>query len=484
MKNFIRESERCKNNSKKLGINIFKILNKFVLLYLILIKCINSNTIVQLIINGVGKQKILSSEFEKPEEIYINGEIQNYTEYYDLAKTENNISMKWNNQLININNMFSNLSNIIKADFSNVILSTNNIGAICAISSLISLNLNNFSIKSRYNNIMEHMFSGCSSLISLNLNNFSITSDEFNNMKNMFSGCSSLISLNLNNFSIISHDFNNRMQYMFSNCSSLISLNLNNFSIASNINYMQYMFSNCSSLISLNLNYFNISGNSNMTGIVKGCDPNLIYCTEDPNLIEQIRELNSSINNCSNICFTPNHKIIKEKKKCIDYCTNDNQYIYDLNNICYEIIPEGYYLNNSEFILEQCNIKCKNCSYESNSLCISCNNKDGYYQKSDDYNSFVECYNKEPDNYYLDSVNNIYRPIKEDSTNIIDKSNKEDSTNIIDKSNKEDNTIIIDKSNKEDSKIIIDKSNKEDITNIIEKSNKEDSTNIIDKSNK
>jgi len=308
---------------------------------------------------------------------------------------------------------------------------------------------------------MENMFSGCSSLISLNLNNFSITSDEFNNMKNMFSGCSSLISLNLNNFSIISHDFNNRMQYMFSNCSSLISLNLNNFSIASNINYMQYMFSNCSSLISLNLNYFNISGNSNMTGIVKGCDPNLIYCTEDPNLIEQIRELNSSINNCSNICFTPNHKIIKEKKKCIDYCTNDNQYIYDLNNICYEIIPEGYYLNNSEFILEQCNIKCKNCSYESNSLCISCNNKDGYYQKSDDYNSFVECYNKEPDNYYLDNVNNIYRPIKEDSTNIIDKSNKEDSINIIDKSNKEDSTNIIDKSIKEDSTNIIESSNLE-----------------------
>ena len=161
MKNYIRESERCKNNSKKLGINIFKILNKFVLLYLILIKCINSNTIVQLIINGIGKQKILSSEFEKPEEIYINGEIQNYTEYYDLAKTENNISMKWNNQLININNMFSNLSNIIKADFSNVILSKNNIGAICAISSLISLNLNNFSIISNdcYNN-MENMFSG------------------------------------------------------------------------------------------------------------------------------------------------------------------------------------------------------------------------------------------------------------------------------------------------------------------------------------
>ena len=126
MKNY----ERGKNNSKKLGINIFTILNKFVVLYLILTKFINSNTIVQLIINGIAKQKILSSEFEKPEEIYINGEIQNYTEYYNLTKQENNISMKWADQLTNISNMFYNLSNIIKADFSNVILSTNNIGTI------------------------------------------------------------------------------------------------------------------------------------------------------------------------------------------------------------------------------------------------------------------------------------------------------------------------------------------------------------------
>jgi hypothetical protein len=106
------------------------------------------------------------------------------------------------------------------------------------------------------------------------------------------------------------------------------------------------MFLGCSSLISLNLKHFSITigNNNNMKDMFKGCFPNLIFCSKDSNLIEQIQtELNTSINDCSDICFTPNHKIIKEKKKCIDYCINDDQYIYELNNICYEI---PYYLNN------------------------------------------------------------------------------------------------------------------------------------------
>jgi len=144
---------------------------------------------------------------------------------------------------------------------------------------------------------------------------------------------------------------------MISGLPSLISLNLNNFSITSEIgNYMGDMFSGCSSLISLNLKDFYISGpiDSNM---FEGCNPNLIFCSKTAKLIQQIlTELNSSINNCSDICFTSNHKIIKEKKKCIDYCFNDDKYVYELNDICYEIIPEGYYQNKLLLTLEKCDI--------------------------------------------------------------------------------------------------------------------------------
>ena len=516
MRNYQREKGKEKNSNKQFEI---KILNKFVImLYFILIKSINSNTIVQLTINGIGEQKILSNEFEKPQEIYVNGKIQNYTEYINLTKPENNIIMKWQYQLIDLNNMFSSLSNITKVDFSNGIISEINFGAICGIpslkllnlnnfsiiseeknniqnifsgcSSLISLNINNFSIISEDNdNIIKNMFSGCSSLKLINLNNISITSKNKNDMQNMFTGCSSLISLNINNFSIISEDNDNKIPNMLSGCSSLISLNLNNFyifsendnyvgnmfsgssslkylifnnftiksrannylsgmfsnctslislnfnkftaiSVTDNIiqdmflgcsslislnlnnfyiscssdnsiknmfsgcfslislnlnnfsifceyNNMQNMFSDCSSLISLKFNHFyidirldnnmenmfsgcsslislnfdlfsiSIGENNNMKDMFKGCDPNLKFCSKDSNLIEQIQtELKNSINNCSDICFIPNHKIIKEKKKCIDYCINDDQYKYEFNNTCHEI-PEGYNLNNN-----------------------------------------------------------------------------------------------------------------------------------------
>ena len=99
--------------------------NDNIMLYLILIKFINSNTIVQLIINGIGEQKILSDDFERPQEIYINGEIQNYAEYYNLTKPENNIIMKWQYQLSDLNNMFSYSSNIIKIDFFKWIIINN-----------------------------------------------------------------------------------------------------------------------------------------------------------------------------------------------------------------------------------------------------------------------------------------------------------------------------------------------------------------------
>ena len=172
------------------------------MLYLILIKYINSNTIVQLIINGIGKQKILSNNFEKPQEIYVNWEIQDNREYYNLTESETNITMKWYNELTNLSNMVSNLNNITKIDFLNINLSTIDISTICGISTLISLNLNNFVIISGSSNDIIDIFPGFTSLLSLNLNNFSITSEFDNHLQYMFLGCSSLISLNLNNFSI------------------------------------------------------------------------------------------------------------------------------------------------------------------------------------------------------------------------------------------------------------------------------------------
>ena len=115
MEKFKRKYPKEKYNNKYLRINSIKILlNKICLLYFILIKGFKSNSIVQIVINNIGVQKILSDEFPKPDEILINGKEQNYTEYYNLTNSENNILMKWNNQLSNLNISFLILIILLK----------------------------------------------------------------------------------------------------------------------------------------------------------------------------------------------------------------------------------------------------------------------------------------------------------------------------------------------------------------------------------
>ena len=47
---------------------------------------------------------------------------------------------------------------------------------------------------------------------------------------------------------------------------------------------------------------------------------------------------------CVSRCPNKLNQTIKEKKKCIDYCKNDNIYIYEFNNNCYSICPSGTYI--------------------------------------------------------------------------------------------------------------------------------------------
>ena len=48
----------------------------------------------------------------------------------------------------------------------------------------------------------------------------------------------------------------------------------------------------------------------------------------------------SNMYNCTDKYECPNgYKLVKEKNKCIDNCTNDNKYIYEYENECYSICP-------------------------------------------------------------------------------------------------------------------------------------------------
>ena len=272
---------------------------------------------------------------------------------FNTSLVVNMISMFYNCfslENLNINNFNTSLVEEMDAMFLNCY-------------SLKSLNLNNFNtslVKS-----MNEMFFGCRALKSLNLKNFdtslvtdmyamfafcsgleSLNINNFNtsliiNLGAMFYDCSSLISLNLNSFNTSSVNDTNSM---FDGCSSLISLNLNYFDTSKVIN-MQDMFNRCSSLIFLNLNNFNTKYVKNMEGMFSGCNSNLYVCINETIGSSLISKYKDAINiDCNNTCFDNlNAKVIKEKSICVDNCQNDSYYLYEYNNICYDLCPSGTY---------------------------------------------------------------------------------------------------------------------------------------------
>ena len=320
--------------------------------------------------------------------------------------------------------MFYNCSKLISLDLSsfNTSLVIYMDWMFYGCNSLLSLDLNNFDTSST--EYMNYMFKNCYSLKTLNLNNFDTRNVK--QMNNMFYGCKSLIFLDLNNFDTSQ---TTDMLEMFYNCNSLVSLNINNFN-TSILKHSNDLFHGCISLISLNLGNFETTNLLESEKMFNNINPNITLCINITNPF--FSDLASSKNKCSDECFTNlEHKFIKGENKCIDKCSKSKNYLYEYNNICYsicpkgtrissnncylcedlkcnnyynyehteciDIIPEGYYLNNSILkTIDKCHIKCKNCTLDSmsNNLCITCNDNNNYYP-SDNINitSYIDCLN-------------------------------------------------------------------------------------------
>jgi len=439
--------------------------------------------------------------------------------FYECNSIINLYIDNFNTSLVNnMQYMFSGCHSLISLNVSkfktNLVKNMANIFSDCR--SLTSLDILNFDTSLVTN--MKSMFQGCLKLNNLNLQNFRTSSVK--KMNSMFYNCESINSLNLSNFdtSLVTS-----MQFMFYGCKNLKLLDISNFN-TSLVKDMNSMFFKCNEMTSFNLSHFNTSKTRFMGSMFYSCSKlqylnfynynekeilniyelfnkgtdNLTFCIKDtetknsPKLFEEI--------NLINHIFQQN--VIIEKEMCVDKCTNDEKYKYELNKICHNncpegsknnsyicepiicdkyynydknecisTIPEGFYINdtskgtidkchpdcktcdkkevqnstncnsclnskfldlgncldncpNNEYFQDPSNTgilrcycskleKCSLCSLESleNNLCISCNNKDGYYQKENDeanINIFVNCYkNLELQGYYLD--NNIYK---------------------------------------------------------------------------
>ena len=159
----------------------------------------------------------------------------------------------------------------------------------------------------------------------------------------MFYNLSRVETLNLSNFDTSKVT---SFKSMFCHCSSIKLLDLSSF-YTLRVNETSFIFEECSSLIFLNLKNFDTSNILSSNRMFNGINKSLVYCA-DFNKISEIKSLLSDYkNNCSEICFTnPKSKIIFDKKKCIDNCYKDYEYIYEYNNLCYKSCPNGTHISN------------------------------------------------------------------------------------------------------------------------------------------
>ena len=299
---------------------------------ILLRKLILDNEITLIIKGNGGFQQYLGGEIPTPTKLLINGdEIQNPQKIYKFPDGDNTVIFSWDMPLTSCHNMFYNYENIISIDLSKFDSSkVNDMSAMFyASKNLKSINFNNFDTSSVIT--MDKMFYLCKSLTSLNLAGFNTSSVE--SMESMFKNCSSLVTLDISKFD--THSVTS-MDLMFENDESLISLDLSNFNISS-LNTMRSLCTGCKSLIYLNLITFIEDKYIYVDSTISGVQQDLIFCIDSNQSSRIFSNLNKTTTNkdCNNTCFSPSKKIIIGKRICIDKCTNDDTYIYEYNNICY-----------------------------------------------------------------------------------------------------------------------------------------------------
>ena len=268
-----------------------------------------------------------------------------------------------------------------------------------------SLDISNFNLSKV--KLIGSMFSECENLEYINFN-YNINLSSITDTTNWFNGCKKLKYLDL---SFLDSSLITNIDYMFFNCENLQYLNMPNFD-TSYVVSMNLSFAGCRSLKYLNIPFFIDNNNLDLSNTFNEIGE-IYYCIKDNSNGEKIIEILSqknSINECSNLCFSKNGKLILEKNICVDDCSEDDEYKYEYKKRCYrgcdnyysynkkeclDEIPTGFYLNSSSLkTINKCPNKCQLCSNESikYDLCISCNNKYSSIIKSDpNINLFIDC---------------------------------------------------------------------------------------------
>ena len=426
----------------------------FIYIYLLIILCVikskekrnlilNSSSI-NIMINAPGIHKIYSSNpcnensYILPNKITINGiEQQEIKSEYNLHEEINNISLHWEEGINSTACLFRECYNITKIDLSD--FNSNELkyvhGMFWHCKELTSINFLNFDSSKvidmhylftdcqKINNLnlsmldtslvtdIGHMFAQCYNLSSLDISHFNTL--KVRNMHYMFQDCYSLTSLDLSNFNttittkmhnmfencILLSNINlssfitlrlKHMGAMFKNCISLTSLDLSNFDL-SKVTNMSYMFENCNNLEYINFSYSQLPNSISLLSIFNGTAKNLVICTIDDILKNEIQP-ECNIIDCNDNWREKQKKIINDI--CYDNCSSLNN--YDYNGKCYDYCPNGTY--NDNYICKECDQTCLICTNSSSCIFNELENEEDLVHSTKTNN--IEIFSESDEEHY------------------------------------------------------------------------------------
>ena len=294
---------------------------------------------------------------------------------------------------------------------------------------------------------MQYIFSGCNSLVSLDISNFDLI--KISKIDYMFSNCSSLVYLNLN-INKINNKIRNKTD-IFNGISEDLKFCTNEITgsiFVNELNKTPQCTDNCfkknAKLIVEkkecveschldadyqyeynNLCYDNCLANTHKSSIDEFlCEDDLV-CKNYHNLdksecFDEILEgyylkdpLKKTLDKCHEDCKTCDKKETENNTNC-NSCKN-NKFLYFGN--CVDSCIHGYEIDEFGKKICKCSSdgKCKEYTKESSelNLCTNCN--DDFYKKINDETNieyYFNCY-KDPEGYYLDLQNSIYKPCYE-----------------------------------------------------------------------
>ena len=222
---------------------------------------------IHLVIKGSGTQEVINQGFTPiPHEIFVNGEKKaEDSRTCELEGEINNITLKFNTQLLSCGDMFNSLQNLIEIDFSDFDSSqvTSMKSMFWGCPNLEKVHFGNIDTSSLEE--IEKLFQGCNNLISVDLSSFDTS--KIKSLESLFCECYKLTSIDISNFDTSKVT---NMIWMFHACSSLETINFGNINTSS-VERMSEMFFGCSILKSIDLSKFDTSSVVDMDKLFQQC---------------------------------------------------------------------------------------------------------------------------------------------------------------------------------------------------------------------